>query len=96
MHEGVKSGRQETKDILGSGSLMKSVSFPLAAVSKKIFRMCFNGAIQEVVMLPLNCVSFNSRVIKWHCYCIVSLLIILLISYGELCAGVGGLFLVSN
>lgn len=88
-HQGVKSGRQETGDILSPGSLMKSISFPMAAVSNRMFRACLDGAIQEVVML-------YSRVIKLCYYCILSQLIILLISYSELCTGMGGLFLVSK
>lgn len=63
-HEGVKSERQEIGDTLSPRSLMKSISFPMAAVSNKIFRTCLDGAIQEVVMLPLNGVSLNSRVKK--------------------------------
>lgn len=63
-HEGVKSERQEIGDTLSPRSLMKSISFPVAAVSNRIFRTCLDGAIQEVVMLPLNGVSFNSRVTK--------------------------------
>lgn len=54
MHEGVKSGRQETGDTLSPGSLMKFISFPVATVSDRIFGTCLDGAIKEVVMLPLN------------------------------------------
>lgn len=96
MHEGVKSGRREPGDALSPGSLMKSTGFPMAAVSNRIFRTCLDGAIQEVVMLPQNGVSFNSRVVKLHYYCTLSQLITLLISYSEVCTGMGGLLLVSK
>lgn len=47
-------------------------------------------------MLPLNWFSFNIGTIKLLHYCILSQLIILLISWSEPCAGRGGLFPVSK
>lgn len=73
--EGVKSGRQETGDILSPGCLIKSISFPMAAARYRIIRMCLYGAIQEVIMLPPNWVSFNSRVINLCYYWILPQLI---------------------